>query len=189
MFSTRKLILGEVVSELVQLHSRVFGSQASSSLQDNPGWQPASAASVAADGVAAFQQSYDLGVQLLRAAGLSAPAAVDNFTMGGHLMAACWRSQQLTPVRAPAAPGISGRDDIDLSSACVHEAVLVGPPLLALKDTMTSLLEQWPDHPILLQARHMLVIAVGARHTRIHIQPRLLCTVQMCRSQPLLIEF
>lgn len=141
--SARQLVLGEVLQELVAVHAACFGS-GQAALEGTAG----AATSDAADGKQ-FLRSYELGTQLLRAVGLVAPAALDAATSGGHLYATACRFRQL------AAPALSASTaaaaGVDIQAACVEEAVLVQSPLLALRARLRQLLEEWPEHPGLLQ--------------------------------------
>ena len=40
---------------------------------------------------------------------------------------------------------------MDVQSACIEEAVLVQKPLSAVQARLGQLLEEWPDHPVLVQ--------------------------------------
>lgn len=142
--SARELVVGEVLGDLVAVHATAFCDAA------GEGCAPGDAAP------ADFLRSYELGVQLLRAAGLVLPAALDAATASGHLYAASCRFRQLSQA-APSGTA-AARAGVDMQAPCVEEAVLVQAPLLALRDRLRCLLEEWPDHPGLLQ--------VGCRATR-----------------------
>lgn len=132
--SARELVVGEVLGDLVAVHAAAFGPEG------------AAGEAVAID----FLRSYELGVELLRAAGLVLPASLDGATAGGHLYAAACRFRQLA--QAPPAAGAAAKAGVDMQAPCVEEAVLVQAPLLALRGRLRELLEEWPDHPGLLQA-------------------------------------
>lgn len=144
--SARDLVLGEVLRELVVVHAASFGGASAASASAS-----SSSGSVEAAASADFLRSYELGVQLLRAAGLVVPAAVDAATGGGHLYATCCRFRQLAqPALSASAAAAAG---VNIQAACVEEAVLVQAPLLALRACLVQLLEEWPEHPGLLQVR------------------------------------
>ena len=134
--SARELVLGGVLGELVTVHASAFGGSGAAD----------SSSGMSSDD---FLRSYELGVQLLRNVGLVAPAQVDTATAGGHLYAACCRFRQLAqPAAAAATAAAAG---VDIQAACVEEAVLVQEPVLALRARLRQLLEEWPEHPGLLQ--------------------------------------
>ena len=140
VLSARELVLGSVLQELVAVHATCFGAPADGAA----GLATASTASLE------FLRSYELGVQLLRASGLVAPVWVDAATGSGQLYAACCHFRQLAqaPSRAPTAGA-----GVDIQAACVEEAVLIQQPALALRQRLRELLEEWPEHPGLLQVR------------------------------------
>ena len=137
--SARELVVGEVLGQLVAVHASAFGDNHRSTTSGSSG-------AAIAD---AFLRRYDLGVSLLRAAGLVAPASLDTAAGSGHLYAAACRfralAQPAAQARAAAAAGV------DMQAACVEEAVLVQAPVLALRARLLQLLDEWPEHPGLLQ--------------------------------------
>lgn len=144
--SARELVVGEVLGELVAVHAAAFGGSSGD-------------AGAAGDAAAAdFLRSYELGVELMRAAGLVLPASLDGATAGGHLYAAACRFRQLSQA-APSAAA-AAKAGVDMQAPCVEEAVLVQAPLLALRGRLVELLEEWPDHPGLLQVSRR---AAGSR--------------------------
>jgi midasin len=166
--SVRGLVLGPVLAEIVEAHAACFGGSGGTA-GGAPRWQPA------AD---AFMRSYELGVQLLRAARLVAPAALDAATASGHLYAAACSFCQLAqppPALAAAAAGAG----VDMQSACVEEAVLVQQPGLALRERLRVLLAEWPEHPGLLQARACWK-GRGAAGSLRPAMPRLACIAGKC---------
>jgi hypothetical protein len=90
-------------------------------------------------------------VQLLHAVGLVAPAELDAATADGHLYAACCRAGQLARA-PPAKAAAAAAAGVDMQAACVEEAVLVTAHALALRQRLRQLLQDWPEHPGLLQA-------------------------------------
>ena len=141
--SARDLVLGEVLQDLVAVHASSFAADTSGSSAPNSSGSSGAAAD--------FLRSYELGVQLLRAAGLVLPAALDTATGSGHLYAACCRFRQLA--QAPASIAAAAATGVDIQAACIEEAVLVQQPVLALRQRLLALLEEWPEHPGLLQVR------------------------------------
>ncbi|KAL4440107.1 hypothetical protein ABPG75_003108 [Micractinium tetrahymenae] len=142
VLSARELVVGEVLGELVAVHATAFGGSGSGSGSDEAGQAGDTAA-------ADFLRSYQLGVELLRAAGLVLPASLDGATASGHLYAAACRFRQLSQA-APSAAA-AAKAGVDMQAPCVEEAVLVQAPVLALRGRLQELLEEWPDHPGLLQ--------------------------------------
>lgn len=139
--SARDLVLGGVLQELVAVHATCFGS--------GPAASEVAAGTSGTGCGDQFLRSYELGTQLLRAVGLVAPAALDAATSSGHLYATACRFRQLAaPALSASAAAAAG---VDIQAACVEEAVLVQAPVLALRARLRQLLEEWPDHPGLLQ--------------------------------------
>lgn len=137
--SARELVLGRVLQELVAVHAACFGGGLAAS---------DGAAGGSSSGSEQFLRSYELGTQLLRAVGLVAPAALDAATGSGHLYATACRFRQLS---APALSASAAAAGVDIQAACVEEAVLVQAPVLGLRARLRQLLEEWPEHPGLLQ--------------------------------------
>ena len=137
-YLARDLMLGEVLQDIVAVHGAAFGR-----LQGG-------AAGVAVQ-PAVFLKAYELGVDILRAGNLLLPASLDEQAATGHLYAACCRLQELTLAPGAEASSSGGQGSIDMQGPCVAEAVLVQQPVLALRRRLLELLEQWPEHPILLQ--------------------------------------
>lgn len=138
--SARELVLGQVLHELVAVHATCFGGGLAAS--DGAAGGSTSGSSEQ------FLRSYELGTQLLRAVGLVAPAALDAATGSGHLYATACRFRQLS---APALSASAAAAGVDIQAACVEEAVLVQAPVLGLRARLRQLLEEWPEHPGLLQ--------------------------------------
>eukprot|EP00887_Chlorella_sp_A99_P000601 scaffold17.g601.t1 len=150
-YSVRDLAMGEVLQDILAVHATAFVPQATPSCGAEA--QPPAAA---------FLRAYELGVSLLRAGGLVLPAAVDDASATGHLYAACCRLRQLTqrpataPASATAAPGAGETGQategvVDMQAGCIEEAVLVQAPVSALRQRLLELLQEWPEHPLLLQ--------------------------------------
>jgi midasin len=183
--SARQLVVGAVLQELVAAHAASFGIGGT----DGGGARlSATAASgkPGADGpatAAEFLRSYDLGVQLLRAVGLVVPSGVDAATGSGHLYAACCRFRQLAqpPAAKVSAAAAAG---VDIQEACIEEAVLVQQPALALRRRLLELLEEWPEHPGLLQAsrRCTATVCVSPVLLFIALKPASLLWCLRCRT-------
>lgn len=133
VFSARQYVLAEVLDKLVAAHAIAFQGDAH-----------VSATSSSKLNEQRFLHDYDLGVELLYAAGMLLPVAVDQATSTGHLMAVCLKFKQLSHQSSKDA-------SVDMQRAVVEEAVLVRQPLVQLLARMRELLEEWPDHPVLTQ--------------------------------------
>lgn len=138
-YSVRELVTGEVLDDIVAVHAAAFAGSGGDGGCNGP-VLPAQPC-----GPRAFLCSYELGTQLLRDAGLALPAWVDDVTATGHLYAACCR------LAAMAARPLERGAGVDMQAGCVEEAALVAEPVAALRARLLELLDQWPEHPLLLQ--------------------------------------
>ena len=57
-------------------------------------------------------------------------------------------------------------DAVDIQQACVQEAAILQGPVSALKGRLHQLLQEWPEHPVLVQ-----LLAICHRLTGIHTNP------------------
>eukprot|EP00850_Spirogloea_muscicola_P001971 SM000007S20931 [mRNA] locus=s7:964636:998915:+ [translate_table: standard] len=95
-----------------------------------------------------FTASYSVGLLLLKALGMVGRADVDGQTQLGHLLRLCIEYEQITKV-APAyerQPSFESSQDTNAA-----ELSLILKPLAALLKRVGSLLDDWPEHPILMQ--------------------------------------
>ena len=127
-FSAKSYFLGEILNEVVSAHAEVFsGSTPFATVPSRK----------------AFMRSYELGMHLVELAGGCLSAELDDATLTGHLYAAANRGRELV-VQCTS-------EEADIHQPCPEEAVLVQAPLQAVRLHIGALLEEWPEHPVLMQ--------------------------------------
>ena len=149
-FAAKDYFLSDILQEVVATHAEVFGRA------------PASAG--VGGEKAAFLRSYELGMQLVELSGGCLSAKLDDDSMNGHLYAAAARARELIAQGSSSSLSIAntttiknnidGDDDdveADIHQSRPEEAVLVQDCLQGLRTRIVSLLEEWPDHPVLMQ--------------------------------------
>lgn len=135
-FSTKEYFLGEILHEVVSIHAEVFGGATTALIQSRS---------------TAFIRSYELGMQLVELSGGCLSSQLDQVTATGHLYAAAARARELM---AQGGANFSLNDEkieADINTPRPEEAVLVQTPLQSLRVRINTLLEEWPDHPVLMQ--------------------------------------
>lgn len=179
---------GQLFGALAALQGGSAGAVSGSA--DSAAQAPAAAAAGTAGGAdaareAAFHLSYQLGVQLVAAQRGLAPAGLDAAAGGGHLLALCNAHSALdrvaastsSQVAAAPAPGrraaaaaataadASG-EAVDMQAPAVSEVVLMLEPVRAVAARLEALLEEWPEHPILVQlagiCAHILALPMAS---------------------------
>eukprot|EP00850_Spirogloea_muscicola_P001040 SM000004S14910 [mRNA] locus=s4:133208:176671:- [translate_table: standard] len=130
------LLLHEhLLARIVELHDWFFTSKGHAVIPSNKRLD-------------SFTTSYSVGLLLLKALGMVGRADVDSQTQLGHLLRLCVEYEQITKV-APAyerQPSFESSQDINAA-----ELSLLLKPLAALLKRVGSLLDEWPEHPILMQ--------------------------------------
>jgi len=125
-----------------------------------------------------FARAYDVGVSVLKASQLSLPVSVDYASRLGHsLRVALEHSAVSKSALSVETLSSSSRDDAESAAqtskrtraeldedaaadaldaeltvgGCPGEMALLVPPVAAIRRRLTTLLEEWPDHPLLTQ--------------------------------------
>lgn len=134
-FSARSFILETILQDVVRAHADLFRNAAVGGADQ----------AQSDDDVAAFKRSYALGMELVRQAGGLLPAELDDATLTGHLYAVCAHASELRVGQAEVAASA------DIHTPRAEEAVLAQEPLENLRHRLGELLQEWPDHPVLMQ--------------------------------------
>ncbi|GBG67611.1 hypothetical protein CBR_g741 [Chara braunii] len=142
------MLEGTLLRDVIRVHSLVFSNQ----------WEPFEEEVGVGDkhGVAGdkkielFELSYNTGCKLLQVMDWYAPADVDTKTQSAHLLRVCIEHQRLGKAPPPSTAQTLATFDIR-KDANIPELALMLEPLSALWDRLMVLLEEWPEHPILLQ--------------------------------------
>jgi midasin len=168
--AAKSLLQGQLLQDIVQLHQQLFTSLAAQQLYHK--LLSSATVEAAAAGIAAtspqqqqqqqqqdaarekmFQLCFSLGHQLAAAQQGLLPAAVDRAVLPGLIMALALQHRSLNAAAAAtaAAAGQQQQQQFDMQQPVVAEASLMQQPLSDLAQRLTHLLEEWPDHPLLLQ--------------------------------------
>ncbi|KAG7670517.1 hypothetical protein KSW81_003079 [Nannochloris sp. 'desiccata'] len=135
-FSTKEYFLGEILEEVVLIHAEIFKNATTALIQSRS---------------AAFMRSYELGMQLVELSGGCLSSDLDQVTATGHLYAAAARARELMAPGGANSPLKDEEEEADINVPRPEEAVLVQTPLQSLRVRINTLLEEWPDHPVLMQ--------------------------------------
>jgi len=135
-FSTKEYFLGEILQEVVSVHAEVFGNATAVLNQSRS---------------AEFMRSYELGMQLVELSGGCLSSQLDQVTATGHLYAAAARARELMAQGGANSSLKDEETDAVINAPRPEEAVLVQTPLQSLRVRINTLLEEWPDHPVLMQ--------------------------------------
>eukprot|EP00850_Spirogloea_muscicola_P002909 SM000011S19087 [mRNA] locus=s11:783175:828718:+ [translate_table: standard] len=95
-----------------------------------------------------FTTSYSVGLLLLKVLGMVGRADIDSQAQLGHLLRLCVEYEQITKVAPAYVRQHSFESSQDTNAA---ELSLILKPLAALLQRVGSLLDEWPEHPILMQ--------------------------------------
>lgn len=163
----KSLLYGEILSDVVGLHKWLFRELAAQKLPNSR--HASKVPDVARE--QAHKLCYDLGTWLLGAAQGLLPAGVDDDVRCGHIMRLCLEhrtlgkaaaasSAQAAAVRSHTTANTSGsvshfdlmaEDALDMQQPAMEEVPLMLGPVSAVALRLNTLLEEWPDHPLLQQ--------------------------------------
>jgi midasin len=169
--AAKSLLEGQLLQDVVSLHQQLFSALAVHRLQHQLATLPASAAGSAAlaasneqqqqlavDDAArekAFKMCFSLGQQLVAAQQGLLPAAVDKLALPGSIMALALQHRALNTSAAATAAAAAGQQQqqqqLDMQQPFPEEAFLMQQPLSDMSRRLIQLLEEWPEHPLLLQ--------------------------------------
>ncbi|KAF6262490.1 hypothetical protein COO60DRAFT_1699221 [Scenedesmus sp. NREL 46B-D3] len=169
--AAKSLLQGQLLQDVVALHQQLFSALASHRLQHQLA-SPAAAAGTlvpseqqqqqrfVVDDAArekAFVMCFSLGQQLVAAQQGLLPAAVDQLALPGSVMALALQHRALntsaaaTAAAAAAATAGQPQQQLDMQQPFPEEACLMQQPLSVMSHRLIQLLEEWPEHPLLLQ--------------------------------------
>jgi midasin len=178
--AAKSLLEGQLLQDVVALHHQLFSALAVHRLQHQlaPPPPPAAAAGGAATaglGSAtagmlteqqqllvvgdaarekAFTMCFSLGQQLVAAQHGLLPAAVDQLILPGSVMALALQHRALNTSAAATAAAAAAQpqqQQLDMQQPFPEEAFLMQQPLSDMSHRLIQLLEEWPEHPLLLQ--------------------------------------
>jgi midasin len=174
--AAKSLLEGQLLQDVVALHHQLFSALAVHRLQHQLA-PPAAAAGPAAATVGvgtagmlneqqqllvvddaarekAFMMCFSLGQQLVAAQHGLLPAAVDQLVLSGSVMALALQHRALNTSAAATAAAAAAqpqKQQLDMQQPFPEEAFLMQQPLSGMSHRLIQLLEEWPEHPLLLQ--------------------------------------
>jgi midasin len=168
--AAKSLLEGQLLQDVVALHHQLFSALAVHRLQHQlaPGLATAGGGAATAGGLTeqqqllvvddaarekAFTMCFSLGQQLVAAQQGLLPAAVDQLTLPGSIMALALQHRALNTSAAAtaAAAAAQPQQQLDMQQPFPEEAFLMQQPLSDMSHRLIQLLEEWPEHPLLLQ--------------------------------------
>jgi midasin len=169
--AAKSLLEGQLLQDVVALHHQLFSALAVHRLQHQlaPGLATTGGGAATAgvlteqqqllvvDDAArekAFTMCFSIGQQLVAAQQGLLPAAVDQLTLPGSIMALALQHRALNTSAAATAAAAAAQpqqQQLDMQQPFPEEAFLMQQPLSDMSHHLIQLLEEWPEHPLLLQ--------------------------------------